>query len=145
MITFYWQVTPMRTGSHISELYIGFFTKYCPSVIKEGCLKKLMTPIICMKDNKGEIKEFFFTLDEYNKWLAKHKETKLKTCYYKGLGTWKAKELRELTMKFGFNKFVQTLEYDSKSLGIIDDWLNKKKADVRKEYLRNNEFSIFSM
>ena len=132
-------------GAHISELYIGFFSKYCPSIIKEGHLKKLMTPIICMKDNKGVIKEMFFTFDEYNEWLNKNKETKLKTAYYKGLGSWKAKELRELVAKYGLDKFIQTLEYDEKSIDIIDDWLNKKKADIRKEYLRNNEFSIFSI
>lgn len=132
-------------GHHISELYIGFFHKYCPSIIKEGRLKKLMTPIICMKDNKGEIKEAFFSFDEYNEWLEKHEDTKLKTHYYKGLGSWKAKELRELVAKYGLDKFIQTLEYDEKSIDIIDDWLNKKKADIRKEYLRNNEFSIFSI
>ena len=132
-------------GAHISELYIGFFSKYCPSLIKEGHLKKLITPIICMKDNKGEIKEMFFTFDEYNEWIAKNESTKLKTCYYKGLGSWKSAELRGLVKKFGFDRFVQTLEYDEKSIEIIDDWLNKKKADVRKEYLRNNEFSIFSI
>lgn len=132
-------------GSHITELYIGFFSKYCPSIIKEGHLKKLMTPIICMKDNKGEIKEMFFTFDEYNEWLNKHKDTRFKTHYYKGLGSWKAKELKELVAKHGIDKFIQTLEYDEQSIGIIDDWLNRKKADIRKDYLRKNEFSIFSI
>ena len=132
-------------GAHICELYVGFFHKYCPSIIKDGRLKKLMTPIICMKDAKGAIKEMFFTFDEYNAWLEKNKDQKLKTHYYKGLGSWKAKELRELVEKFGLDKFIQTLEYDEKSVDVIDDWLNKKKADVRKEYLRQNEFSIFSI
>ena len=104
-----------------------------------------MTPIICMKDTKGDIKEMFFTFDEYNEWLKKNPGTKLKTHYYKGLGSWKAKELHDLVTKYGFDKFVQTLEYDERSIAVIDDWLNRKKADVRKEYLRNNEFSIFSI
>lgn len=132
-------------GHHISELYIGFFSKYCPSIIKSGHLKKLMTPIICMKDGKGEIKEMFFTFDEYNTWLNKNKNTKLKTEYYKGLGSWKAQELKSLVEKHGLDKFIQTLEYDSKSVAVIDDWLSKLKADTRKEYLRKNEFSIFSI
>lgn len=132
-------------GSHITELYIGFFSKYCSSIIRGGHLKKLLTPIICMKDSKGEIKEFFFTFNEYNEWLSKNKTTKLHTVYYKGLGSWKADEFSALVKKFGVEKFIQTLEYDEKSTSIIDDWLNRKKADVRKEYLRNNEFSIFSI
>lgn len=132
-------------GSHISGLYIGFFSKYCPSVIRSGRLKKLMTPIICMKDGKGEIREMFFDFSEYNSWLDAHKGTSLKTHYYKGLGTWKANELRELVAKYGVGKFIQTLEYDERSIEAIDDWLNKRKADVRKAYLKGNEFSIFSV
>ena len=132
-------------GAHISELYIGFFSKYCPSIIKEGHLKKLMTPIICMKDNKGEIKEMFFDFDTYNDWLKKNANTKLKVHYYKGLGSWKAVELKQLVKKHGLSMFIKTLEYDEKSVAVIDDWLSRKKADVRKEYLRNNTFSIFSI
>lgn len=132
-------------GYHISFLYIAFFSKYCPSVIKEGKLKKLMTPIICMKDKKDEIKEMFFTFDEYNNWLLKNKDTKLKTHYYKGLGSWKAKELRQLVEKFGFNRFVDTLTYDEESIKLIDNWASKSKADTRKVYLKENEFSIFGI
>lgn len=98
-----------------------------------------------MKDSKGEIKEMFFTFDEYNAWINKNSNTKLKTFYYKGLGSWKAKELKQLVEKHGLDKFIKTLEYDEKSIDVIDDWLNRKKADVRKEYLRQNEFSIFSI
>lgn len=132
-------------GAHISELYIGFFTKYCPSLIESGRIKKLMTPIICMKDKTDQISKFFFNFDDYNAWLNENPDTKLKTHYYKGLGSWKAKELRDLVNKFGLDYFIQTLEFDKDSISIIDNWLNKKKADIRKEYLRNNEFSIFSV
>lgn len=114
-------------------------------MIRSGRLKKLMTPIICMKDGKGEIREMFFDFSEYNSWLDAHKGTSLKTHYYKGLGTWKANELRELVAKYGVGKFIQTLEYDERSVEAIDDWLNKRKADVRKAYLKGNEFSIFSV
>lgn len=132
-------------GFKISSLYIAFFSKWCPSLIKEGKLKKLVTPIICMKDSSGNIVEMFFTIDEYNQWLSKNEKTKLKTCYYKGLGSWKAVELRSLIKKFGIDKFVQTLEYDENSIKLIDDWIGKKNAEIRKEYLRNNEFSIFGI
>lgn len=132
-------------GAHISTLYIGFFSKFCPSIIKAGKLKKLLTPIICMKDSKENIKEMFFTLDEYNDWLKKNKTTNLKAHYYKGLGSWEKKDLQDLVKRFGIDKFIQTLEYDENSVKLIDDWLNKKKADVRKEYLKENEFSIFSI
>ena len=98
-----------------------------------------------MKDSKENIKEMFFTLDEYNDWLKKNKTTNLKAHYYKGLGSWEKKDLQDLVKRFGIDKFIQTLEYDENSVKLIDDWLNKKKADVRKEYLKENEFSIFSI
>lgn len=132
-------------GAHITELYVGFFSKYCPSVIKDGHLRKLMTPIICACDSKGDIKEMFFDFDSYNAWISKNKDTKLKIKYYKGLGSWKSEEFSALVKKYGIDKFIQTLEFDEKSIEIIDDWLNRKKADVRKEYLRKNEFSIFNI
>lgn len=132
-------------GAHITMLYIAFFSKYCPSIIKDGKLKKLLTPIICMKDSKDNIKEMFFTLDEYNAWLKKNSTSGLKTHYYKGLGSWEKKDLQDLVKRFGIDKFIQTLEYDKDSVALIDDWESRKKADVRKEYLKQNEFSIFSI
>lgn len=132
-------------GAHITMLYIAFFSKYCPSVIKEKRLKKLMTPIICLKDSKDNIKEMFFTFDEFNSYMEKHPDNKLRVHYYKGLGSWEKKDLSALVAKYGIDKFIQPLEYDADSLKIIDDWISKKKADVRKEYLKENEFSIFSI
>ena len=132
-------------GAHISCLYIAFFSKFCPSIIKAGKLKKLITPIICMKDSKEDIKEMFFTLDEFNAWMKKNPDTKLKAHYYKGLGSWEKKDFQSLIKKHGLSKFIQTLEYDENSVNLIDDWMNRKKADVRKEYLKENEFSIFGI
>lgn len=132
-------------GAHITMLYIAFFAKYCPSIIKEGKLKKLMTPIVCLKDKKEKIVEAFFTLDEYNAFLKKNPKHGLKEKYYKGLGSWESGELRPLVNKLGISHFIQTLELDKDSLGLIDDWNAKNKVEVRKEYLRQNEFSIFGV
>lgn len=132
-------------GAHITMIYIAFFAKWCPSVIKDGKLKKLITPIVCLKDKKENIIESFFTMDEYNEYLKKHPKHGLTEKYYKGLGSWEKGELRPLVNKYGLDKFIQTLELDKESLSLIDDWVSKKKADVRKEYLKQNEFSIFSI
>lgn len=132
-------------GTHIKMLYIAFFSKYASSIITENKLKFLKTPLICLKDNKGVIKEMFFTFDEYNTYLKNHENTKLKTQYYKGLGSWKKNELKSLIDKYGFEHFIDTFEYDKKSIDLIDDWLSKKKADKRKDYLKENEFTIFNV
>ena len=132
-------------GSHIKNLYIAFFFKYAPSIIKEKRLCALQLPLICMKDSKGNIIEMFNTFDEYNKWIKENKNTKLECKYYKGLGSWKEKEIKALITQYGINKFIEPLELDKDSAKLIDDWVGKKNADIRKEYLKQNEFNIFTM
>lgn len=132
-------------GMHIVGLYIGFFMKYCPSLIKQGLLKRLYTPIMVFKDKKGEIKHFFFSIDEYNKFIKDHDVKGLTLQYYKGLGSWEREDLLPLINKYGLDYFVRTIKYDKNTEKIVDDWMNGKKAEARKDYLRNNEFSIFSI
>ena len=132
-------------GSHIMALYIAFFSKYAPSVIKEKRLCALKLPLICMKDSKGNIIEMFRSFDEYNNWAKENKNTKLECKYYKGLGSWKDKEIKALIAKHGIDKFIEPLELDKDSLKLIDDWVGKKNADIRKEYLKQNEFDIFGI
>lgn len=132
-------------GYHICGLYIAFFYKYAPSIIKEGRLKRLVTPIICLRDKNKKIKEMFFTFDEYNNYLNKNSNHKYETHYYKGLGSWKDKDLKDLVNQYGLDRFIETLEYDEETDKLVNDWCSKKNAEVRKEYLRENEFSIFGI
>lgn len=136
-------------GAHITMLYVAFFLKWCPEVIRSGRLKKLLTPIVCLKDKSGKIQEAFFTLDEYNGWLSKNsgsvRAKKLKEKYYKGLGSWEKGELGPLVQKLGEEKFIKTLALDDEAEQLVDDWMAKDKVPVRKEYLKQNEFSIFSI
>lgn len=133
-------------GYAIAGLYIGFFMRYAPSVIEDGKLKKLRTPIMAFIDKNDQVKKFFFTFDEYNKFISTNTQpvgTRLH--YYKGLGSWEPATLKPLIAKYGLEYFLEDLQIDKLSENIIDDWLNGKKADKRKEYLRDHEFSIFSI
>jgi DNA topoisomerase-2 len=132
-------------GSHITGLYIGFFAKYCPSIIMNKQLKHLRTPIIAFKDKQDNIKHFFFTLDEYNEFIKNNDVKNLKVHYYKGLGSWEPKDLKPLVEKYGLDYFVETFIMDEQGNITIDNWLNGKNADKRKEYLNNNEFNIFNI
>ena len=133
-------------GSHIVGLYLGFFSKYYPDIILQGRLKHLRTPIIVFKDKKTDkIKYFFFTLDEYNKFIKEHDTSNLKIHYYKGLGSWEPDDLKPLIEKYGIEYFLETFIDDEKYKDTIDNWLNSKSSDKRKEYLNNNEFSIFKI
>lgn len=132
-------------GSHIVGLYLGFFSKYYPDIIKQGRLKHLRTPVIVFKDKNDKIKHFFFTLDQYNQFIKEHDITGLKVHYYKGLGSWEPQDLKPLIEKYGIEYFLETFISDKESNTTIDNWLNSKSSDKRKEYLNNNEFSIFKI
>lgn len=129
-------------GGHILGLYIGLFLKYFPSIIKEGKFKRLCTPIIALKDNKEKIKHFFFTFDEYNDYIKNNDISKYNIVYYKGLGSWQKKDLAPLIEQYGMDYFIKPILIDQTSNQIVDDWLNGKKSDQRKKYLKQNEFSI---
>ena len=133
-------------GYAIAGLYIGFFMKYAPSIIEDGKLKKLRTPIMAFVDKNDQVKKFFFTFDEYNKFISSNSQpagTRLH--YYKGLGSWEPATLKPLIAKYGLEYFLEDLQIDKMTENVIDDWLNGKKADKRKEYLRDHEFSIFNI
>ena len=60
-------------------------------------------------------------------------------------GSWEPSTLKPLIAKYGLEYFLEDLQIDKMTENVIDDWLNGKKADKRKEYLRDHEFSIFSI
>ena len=132
-------------GGRIAGLYIGFFIKYFPTIITEGKLKRLKTPVIVLKDKKENIKHFFFTLNEYNEFIKKNDISSLKIHYYKGLGSWEPQDLQPLISKFGLDYFLETFVLDTNANTTVDNWLNSKNADKRKECLNNNAFSIFNV
>lgn len=133
-------------GYAIAGLYIGFFMRYAPSVIKNHQLKKLRTPIMAFVDKNDQVKKFFFTFDEYNKFISSNTQPAgTRLMYFKGLGSWEPVTLKPLIAKYGLEYFLEDLQIDDLTENVIDDWLNGKKADKRKEYLRGHEFSIFNI
>lgn len=133
-------------GYAIAGLYIGFFMRYAPSVIKNHQLKKLRTPIMAFVDKNDQVKKFFFTFDEYNKFVSSNTQPAgTRLMYFKGLGSWEPATLKPLIAKYGLEYFLEDLQIDDLTENVIDDWLNGKKADKRKEYLRGHEFSIFNI
>ncbi|HPM74106.1 MAG TPA: hypothetical protein PLA71_00100 [Saccharofermentans sp.] len=133
------------TGSHITGLYIGLFYKHFKEILKNN-IYKLQTPIVTLKDSKGKIVHHFMNLPDYQAFVAKNDVSKYKQHYYKGLGTWKTEELRDLVKKVGMDKFVVKIDFDEATdVQIVDDWLSSSKADKRKEYLKQKNFDLFSI
>jgi len=130
-------------GILIRGLLLTFFNKFTPKLLEEGRIKVLHTPMVIAFD-KGKTYKYFFNFEDYNKFIDTNTK-KLKYTYYKGLGTFKGPELKEIFATDGLEDFIEAFEYDSKTLSSIDDWMNSKKADVRKTYLRDREFNIYQI
>ncbi|EXX74976.1 DNA topoisomerase 2 [Rhizophagus irregularis DAOM 197198w] len=125
-------------GSHIKGLIINFLDYFFPSLLKvPGFLMEFITPIV--KCTRGNTKKSFFTLPEFASWLENNDNGKgWKIKYYKGLGTSTAEEAKEYFKDLRTHKKpFKTIQEGEREL--IDMAFNKKKADDRKEWLRNYE------
>lgn len=130
-------------GSHIKGLIINMLDYFWPDLLKiRGFLLEFITPIV--KVTKGKQEMSFFTLPEYETWLKEHNEGKGWTIkYYKGLGTSTKEDAKKYFQNIDIHKKVfDKVSDDDKTA--IDMAFNKKKADQRKEWLRNFEVNLLS-
>ncbi|KAJ5679904.1 DNA topoisomerase II eukaryotic-type [Penicillium macrosclerotiorum] len=127
-------------GSHIKGLLINFLQAQFPSLLKiPEFLIEFITPII--KVWKGDPKNpsksrSFFTMPEYDEWKEAHKDERgWDHKYYKGLGTSSTEDaqvyFRDLDRHL---KEFHTMQDNEAEL--IELAFSKKKADERKEWLR---------
>jgi DNA topoisomerase II len=128
-------------GSHIKGLLINFLQVQFPSLLKiPEFLIEFITPIV--KVYKGDPKnpsksKSFFTMPEYEAWKEEHKDERgWDHKYYKGLGTSTTEDaqiyFRDLDRHL---KEFHTMKDGEQ--GLIELAFSKKKADERKEWLRN--------
>ncbi|WFC97528.1 DNA topoisomerase (ATP-hydrolyzing) [Malassezia yamatoensis] len=122
-------------GSHIKGLIINFLDHFYPSLLRlPNFLVEFITPII--KATKGSEVKAFFTVPEYERWKESSEGGRGWTIkYYKGLGTSKAEDMK----KYFRNMDTHMLSFETMRPGdreLVDLAFNKKKADDRKEWLR---------
>ena len=127
-------------GSHIKGLLINFLQVQFPSLLKiPEFLVEFITPII--KVWKGDPKKpsqsrAFFTMPEYEAWKGAHQhERGWDHKYYKGLGTSDTDDAQRYFSDLDkHHKEFSTMKDEEAQL--IDLAFSKKKADERKEWLR---------
>jgi DNA topoisomerase-2 len=126
-------------GSHIKGLLINFLQVQFPSLLRiPGFLVEFITPIV--KVYKGDPKnprqsKSFFTMPEYETFKEEHRGDSWEHKYYKGLGTSRPEDalvyFHDLDRHL---KEFHTMQEEETQL--IDLAFSKKKADERKEWLR---------
>lgn len=104
-------------------------------------MEEFVTPIL--KATKGNEVISFFTIPEYEKWAERQRNINLwKIKYYKGLGTSTAKEAKEYFNDLEKHRIV--FEYiDQEDDEAIDLAFSKKKADMRKDWLKTADANTF--
>lgn len=122
-------------GIHITTLLAGFIEKYLPDYKDRFC--KINTPIKSVLKNKLPIR-WIYSLNE-NLEYSNSDHVK----YYKGLGNWTKETLSVILNKDGLDKMIVKFDFDDPE--IINDFLSSEESDKRKEYIRNNEFSIATL
>lgn len=134
-------------GSHIKGLLINFLQVQFPSLLKiPEFLIEFITPII--KVWKGDPKnptksKSFFTIPEYEQWKEEHRTDRAwQHKYYKGLGTSTTEDaqiyFRDLDRHL--KEFHTMQDHEAQ---LIDLAFSKKKADERKEWLRQYKPGTF--
>lgn len=127
-------------GSHIKGLLINFLQVQFPSLLKiPNFLVEFITPIV--KVFKGDPKNpsqsrTFYTLPEYEAWREAHNhERGWENKYYKGLGTSTTEDAQQYFNDIDkHHKEFETMQDEEAAL--IELAFSKKKADERKEWLR---------
>lgn len=127
-------------GSHIKGLLINFFEAHFPSLLKlPDFLQVFITPIV--KVWKGDPKHpkalrSFFTMPEYLNWKQEPGHQKgWDHKYYKGLGT-STNEDAEVYFRDPDKHLKQFQPMKTEEHQLIDLAFSKKKADARKNWLR---------
>jgi len=134
-------------GSHIKGLLINLFEVQFPSLLKiKNFLNVFITPIV--KVWKGDPKhpkhaQSFFTMPEYEAWKKEPGHQKgWDHKYYKGLGT-SSPEDAEVYFR-DLDRHLKEFEpMKQEEAELIDMAFNKKKADARKNWLREFQIGTF--
>jgi len=125
-------------GSHIKGLGINLFHCQWKSLMKQGIIGFMNTPIL--KARKGASERVFYNDGEYLDWKKANNDGKgWKVKYYKGLGTSTAKEFKEYFKE----KKIVTFVYTENSDDAIDMVFNKKRAEDRKDWLGDYDRESF--
>jgi len=127
-------------GFHIAGLIINLFSCNYKGLLERGFLYFMRTPIIKVMKNSNNYK--FYTMGEYYKWCRETPGFKTwKTQYYKGIGRLTDADIKDELKSPRVTQFFNDIDSDS----VIDMAFDKKKADVRKDWImewKQNKFFL---
>lgn len=130
-------------GMHIAGLLLNMFQRFYPKIIEDGKLKLFRTPMMVLKaKRKGGKTVLIYNFKELFKWEERNDIAKYEASYYKGLGSWKSKDLSQLIEKHGIEKFVIPFKQKRDLSDLFTNWFDKNESEFRKDQIRDIQFSI---
>ena len=129
-------------GHHICGLILNMFASYWPRLLeRRDFLRVFVTPIVqCTVQNRTHS---FYDEAVFAQFLQEQTVAgkKMHIKYYKGLGTWQAKDARAMAQNIQqthMKHFATLTTTDAESLDMV---FRKSRADDRKKWLMNCEVS----
>lgn len=119
-------------GDSIAGLLINFFAKYWPELFDYGKIYKVLTPLVVSK--RGKTKNYFYTNEEYQKWLSIIDPKQWEIEYKKGLASLEDDEYDEIVN----NPKLMQISKDAESKNSLKAWFGDD-ANLRKKRLLSEE------
>ncbi len=114
-------------GNSIAALLINFFFKFWPELFENEMVYKVETPIVVSKNNKNKKKIYFYTQNEYNKWLENINTKEWEIEYKKGLAALLDDEYQDIIQR----PILTKIKTDELSKSHLNVWFGKE-TDLRK-------------
>lgn len=112
-------------GDSICAQLINFFSKW-PNLIDNGILHRALAPIMVVKaKTKSNTKKYFYTLEEYEKWVKTNNIHNYEIDYKKGLGSLETEEFKVLIQETKLIKFTDN-DIDELMIWFGDESLLRK-------------------
>lgn len=127
-------------GIHIRGLGTAFGLTHLKEHLQSGKIGMLQTPLIGIKKG-NKLVDWVYNMNDLTPAIEKKGTAK----YYKGLGSWKESDLKEVVAKDGMMKMIDIFDYDDEAEEMIRGWFDPDCVDFRKTRIKANEFSLIKL
>lgn len=126
-------------GSHIKCLYITFFFRHLPEIVKQGHIYIAVPPLYKIKHAKTE--KYVYTDEEKDSYLKTLGSSKYVVQRYKGLGEMNANELWDTTMNPATRLLKQITIGDAEEADQMFTMLMGEEVAPRKKFIQTHALS----
>tara|TARA_B100000787_G_scaffold169987_1_gene163296 strand:- start:7542 stop:10781 length:3240 start_codon:yes stop_codon:yes gene_type:complete len=123
-------------GFHICGLILAFFQKFFPTLLKNGFVQRMITPVIVA--TKRQEKHEFFAMPDFERWYEGKRGYTIK--YFKGLGS----STRQQAVAYFANvgRYLKNVVVDDTAVERIDLFFNDKRSADRKEWIGGENMDL---